>query len=62
MKTKKAKTLLCPMCHGAGGFREVILDDGSGPREVCGGCDGKGELPRKKFYRLLGTMSHWEKS
>ena len=28
----------CQGCHGEGGYKEVILDDGSGPWEPCGYC------------------------
>ncbi|MFA5238235.1 MAG: hypothetical protein WC476_00825 [Phycisphaerae bacterium] len=31
-----------PICHGSGGEKEVILDDGSGPWYECGYCEGKG--------------------
>ena len=32
----------CQGCHGEGGYKEVILDDGSGPWEPCGYCkDGR---------------------
>ena len=32
----------CQGCHGDGGYKEVILDDGSGPWEPCGYCkDGR---------------------
>jgi hypothetical protein len=47
----------CPSCHGAGGEVEPILDDGTGPWYDCCFCNGKGELTRKKFYKVLGYLS-----
>lgn len=34
--------LTCQECRGSGGFVDVILDDGSGPFETCGWCEGEG--------------------
>lgn len=34
--------LCCQECGGAGGEKEVILDDGSGPWHSCGFCEGTG--------------------
>lgn len=34
--------LWCQECGGAGGFVEPVLDDGSGPTETCGWCEGTG--------------------
>lgn len=36
------RKLICQDCHGTGGERERILDDGSGPWYSCGWCDGMG--------------------
>lgn len=38
--------LLCQDCRGSGGERDVILDDGTGPWEPCGWCEGTGKIPR----------------
>ena len=38
----EADGLTCQDCGGAGGEREPILDDGSGPWEECGWCQGTG--------------------
>lgn len=35
---------VCAYCHGEGGERDVILDDGSGPWEECGVCSGTGRV------------------
>jgi hypothetical protein len=52
------KVVGCPVCHGAGGETEVILDDGSGPWEPCAFCNGKGEMIKgKQYYRALGFAS-----
>ena len=51
MKTKKYQ---CPDCHGSGGEKDVILDDGTGPWEECGFCKGTGEVHRKLFFKILG--------
>jgi len=36
------KKLTCQDCRGEGGYKEVILDDGSGPWFECGWCEGTG--------------------
>ena len=38
--------LLCQECGGMGGATEPILDDGSGPWEQCGWCEGTGFVTR----------------
>lgn len=38
--------LLCQECGGAGGEVDVILDDGTGPWEPCGYCEGTGRVTR----------------
>lgn len=53
------KTYKCPACHGEGGKTIPILDYGEGPFEECGFCNGKGELPRKEFYKVLGYLGGW---
>ena len=41
--------LTCQECGGAGGETDVILDDGSGPWEQCGWCEGIGKiLPHRR--------------
>lgn len=41
------KPRACLECHGAGGYVEPVLDDGSGPFIGCGWCEGTGVmLPR----------------
>jgi len=53
------KKWTCPACHGYGGDREPILDDGSGPWFDCGYCKGTGMLTSKMFYKVLGYQSWW---
>lgn len=36
----------CQECGGAGGERYVLLDDGTGPWEPCGWCEGTGKVTR----------------
>jgi len=38
--------LLCQSCGGAGGETDVLLDDGTGPWEPCGWCEGTGKVTR----------------
>jgi hypothetical protein len=38
--------LICQECCGAGGWTEPVLDDGSGPFEQCGWCEGTGYVTR----------------
>jgi|APIni6443716594_1056825.scaffolds.fasta_scaffold00007_34 hypothetical protein len=47
----------CPSCRGYGGYRDVILDDGTGPWYECGFCRGSGEVRRHMFFRVLGWLS-----
>ena len=55
----------CQNCHGEGGQKEVILDDGSGPMEYCGYCLGTGLttrwmncwIMRWACYRLEGAAA-----
>ncbi len=52
------KNVACPWCGGGGGFTEVILDDGTGPWEQCGFCNGTGFMKKNKlYYQCLGWMS-----
>ena len=37
-----SKELICQECGGGGGWIEIILEDGTGPKEICGWCDGTG--------------------
>jgi len=36
------KTFPCWVCKGQGGEKQQICDDGSGPYDECGYCEGKG--------------------
>jgi hypothetical protein len=38
--------ILCQECGGMGGWTERILDDGTGPFEPCGWCEGTGKTTR----------------
>jgi len=55
----------CPICKGEGGWKEVILDDGSGSYDECGYCFGEemivvdSELHRKIKKRNL-SFRVWE--
>lgn len=40
--TTRNPRLPCQACGGYGGQRDVMLDDGSGPWEECGWCEGTG--------------------
>jgi hypothetical protein len=44
--------MICPFCDGEGGETDVILDDGTGPWEMCGFCNGTGKL--NIFKWILG--------
>ena len=41
MEAKK-RYFPCQICKGQGGWKEVICDDGTGPYDECGNCEGKG--------------------
>lgn len=47
----------CPSCNGRGGWVDVILEDGTGPFEPCGWCDGTGEISGRHYYVCLGYLS-----
>ncbi len=49
--------LLCQECGGSGGEIDVILDDGSGPFEECGWCEGTGLMDGFSRYQWL----EWQK-
>jgi hypothetical protein len=49
--------LICQACGGAGGWTEVLLDDGTGPSFVCGFCEGGGYVT--KWMR--GAWLRWKK-
>lgn len=38
------RQLVCQDCAGAGGYKEAVLDDGSGPWFECGWCEGLGVI------------------
>lgn len=38
------RKLTCMECKGAGGWTEPVLDDGTGPHESCGWCEGTGYM------------------
>ena len=47
--------LICQECRGGGGRTELVLDDGSGPWEECGFCEGTGYVTpwlRGQWLRL----------
>ena len=50
-----AHGLPCQACSGRGGERYVILDDGTGPWEPCGWCEGTGMVTR----RTRGAWLRW---
>jgi len=56
----KAKMFQRPSCNGSGGEIDVVCEDGTGPREICGFCDGNGKLSRLQFFVALGYIS-WNK-
>ena len=43
-KFVEKRKLTCMECGGAGGSQEVILDDGTGPWDSCGYCEGTGYM------------------
>lgn len=49
------KKLVCQECRGEGGYKEIILDDSSGPWFECGWCEGIGYVTpwiRGQWLRL----------
>lgn len=44
--TFTSDSMLCQACGGAGSWVEPILDDGSGPTEWCGFCQGLGLITK----------------
>ena len=53
--------LWCQECRGAGGEVVPILDDGTGPTEYCGWCEGTGKVTRWiRGMWLRSKREHWE--
>lgn len=46
----------CQECRGEGGKTESILEDGSGPWEVCGWCEGTGLVTKWTAGEWLRMM------
>ena len=46
--------LTCQECGGGGGWTEPVLDDGTGPWEQCGWCQGTGYVRPWLRGRWLG--------
>lgn len=46
--TLTTDSMLCQDCGGAGDWVEPILDDGSGPTETCGWCEGTGFVTKHR--------------
>ena len=40
----ESRKLICQECRGGGGETDPILDDGTGPWESCGWCEGTGYM------------------
>jgi len=53
-REEKKRYFPCPICKGQGGWHEAILDDGSGPYDECGYCQGEGliEIRGKRHQEL----------
>lgn len=69
-KEKKSRYFPCWACRGEGRRKEPILDDGSGPIETCGYCDGEGMIEiggslhkkiKKEFVALKALEKFGEK-
>lgn len=52
-----SKKLTCQECGGAGGEIEPVLDDGTGPFERCGMCEGTGLVTP----HMRGLWLKWKK-
>ncbi len=44
--------ITCSICKGEGGWLDPIMDDGSGPYDECGACQGSGEVGLRKSWSL----------
>jgi hypothetical protein len=51
----------CPVCHGEGGEKHIVTDEGYGPFYPCGECHGKGTVNFFKKLWLLPLCRKWEK-
>lgn len=64
-KSKQIKTFPCGMCKGRGKWVEPVLDDGTGPMEYCGYCEGNGlieiggEIHKKRKAERIADLT-WE--
>jgi hypothetical protein len=50
--------LTCQECGGSGGSVEPVLDDGSGPWDACGWCEGTGLVTPW----IRGSWLQWKRS
>lgn len=50
----------CQDCGGVGGYTDVILDDGTGPWEPCGFCNGTGRMT-SRMRGIWLTLKRYEK-
>ena len=48
----------CPQCNGYGGYKDIVCDDGTGPFESCGFCNGTGKCNKHDFYVALSYRGH----
>ena len=46
----------CPICKGDGGWKEVILDDGTGPWYECCYCKETGEVTRSDYMKYIWAV------
>ena len=51
-----SRKLICQECGGSGGETDPILDDGTGPWEECGFCEGTGYVSP----HLRGQWLRWK--
>lgn len=55
--TETDDSMPCPLCHGEGGWREIIDPMLGGPWYTCGLCEGTGRTTK----HLWGAAMNWLK-
>lgn len=51
-----SEEVMCPMCHGEGGYTEVIDPELGGPWEPCGLCKGTGIVSQSQRMRYVRSF------
>jgi len=54
--------IVCPMCHGDGGYEETISNEIGGPWILCGLCRGTGKVTQSKRMEYVRSFIRREEN